>query len=483
MSVASRAMSESAGIESSFQRRDEEWRHQVELANKDLAQITSQIAAAEIRCDIATESQKVHEKSLEQVQEIFDFLRDRFTNFGRYTFLCTELQKLHRVAFDAALSMARLAEQAAQFEHPDEKVLPSLSGDYWDAGNSGLLAGERLLLDLYNLERSYIESNHRPLEIEQSFSLAQFDPDALSKLTTECSCDFKIPEWFYDLTYPGHFRRRIKGVRLTIPCVVGPHANVGATLQLRESYIRRQPALDEPAIPVPLRHTVTMAASQGQSDAGVFEFNFRDERYMPFEGAGAASTWNLTLPKVVKAFDYNTITDVVLRVSYTAEQDDDLKVAMEGATGVLAKLSATGVTRMLSLRRDFPDVWYKLVGGASDVTIDVQDFHLPFFMSTFKLEQASFDLLVSKLASSTATYPKVKFDTPDTSAPGNDASSGLYLLGRSVPVDVVAKHTVTVTSLGSAGIADAGGTRTRLDTSKIGDIAIRVVLKRKVPTH
>ena len=32
-----------------------------------------------------------------------------------------------------------------------------------------------------------------------------------------------------------------------------------------------------------------IATSTAQSDAGVFEFNFRDERYMPFEGAGAVS--------------------------------------------------------------------------------------------------------------------------------------------------------------------------------------------------
>src|SRR4029077_1465360 len=99
---------------------------------------------------------------------IFDFLRDRFTNFGRFTWLSAELQKLHRMAFNAALSIARLAEQACQFEHPDEAEQPALTGDYWDAGNAGLLAGDRLMLDLHNLERRYIETHYRTLEIEQS---------------------------------------------------------------------------------------------------------------------------------------------------------------------------------------------------------------------------------------------------------------------------------------------------------------------------
>lgn len=489
LAQASAAAAASAGLEATFHRRDEDWKHQVELAKKDLAQIDKQIAAAEIRRDIASESLKIHERSVEQVQEIFDFLRDRFTNFGRFTWLSAELQKLHRTAFNAALSMARLAEQACHFEHPDEAVKPALTGDYWDAGNAGLLAGDRLLLDLHNLERRYIETNHRTLEIEQSFSLARFNPDALSKLRTECACTFEIPEWFFDLTYPGHYRRRIKAVRLTIPCVVGPHANIGATLRLTESHIRKDPRLDS-SVAMPLRHTSAIAASMGQSDAGVFEFSFRDERYMPFEGAGVNSQWQLSLPKRVKPFDYGTISDVILRISYTAEEDSGLRQAAEAAMGVLSKLTDQGVTQTLSLRGDFPDAWHMLLGGASEVTIEVRDIHLPFFMSAFELEQAPFDLLVNKL-SPPATYPRVDFDgNPTTGSGPNDFSgadtaSGLWRLGRSAAnaLGVVAKHVIKITDLGSASVGGTGGSR-RLDDSKIRDIVLRVSLKRRPPpTH
>ena len=51
----------------------------------------------------------------------------------------------------------------------------------------------------------------------------------------------------------------------------------------------------------------------------MFELNFRDERYLPFEGAGAISRWRLRLPPVeFQPFDYRTISDVVLHVRYTA---------------------------------------------------------------------------------------------------------------------------------------------------------------------
>jgi Tc toxin complex TcA C-terminal TcB-binding domain len=36
-----------------------------------------------------------------------------------------------------------------------------------------------------------------------------------------------------------------------------------------------------------------MAASAAQNESGVFELSFRDERYLPFEGAGVVSELSL----------------------------------------------------------------------------------------------------------------------------------------------------------------------------------------------
>ena len=62
----------------------------------------------------------------------------------------------------------------------------------------------------------------------------------------------------------------------------------------------------------------TIATSQAEAYAGVFNFDFRDERYLPFEGAGVDSSWRLELPKEFRQFEYESISDVVLRISYTA---------------------------------------------------------------------------------------------------------------------------------------------------------------------
>jgi len=384
-----------AGIEASNQRRDQEWKHQAETARRDILQVDKQITAANFRKEIAEEAQKVHEKTIVQAEEVFNFLRDKFSCYDRYTFLSKRLRELYRVAFKSALSMARMAEQAYSAERTDDDT--RLTGNYWDSENLGLLAGERLLSDLQLLEQQYIEKNYRQLEIEQSFSLAQVAPDLLLKLRLEGNCEFAIPELFFDLTYPGHYRRRLKAVRLTIPCVTGPYTNVGATLRLVSSLIRLKPF--DPPVSVPLRHTVSIAASKGQYDAGVLDFNFRDERYMPFEGAGALSTWNLSLPATVRVFDYDTISDVILHLAYTAEFEgrlrDTLESELQNQTGRLleflrAKDPAPGaaadtappLTRVISLRHDFPDAFRQLMSSPvnTEVTFALERRHFPFFL-------------------------------------------------------------------------------------------------------
>lgn len=48
----------------------------------------------------------------------------------------------------------------------------------------------------------------------------------------------------------------------------------------------------------------------------MFETNLHDERLLPFEGAGAESTWKLELPASFRQFDYSTISwaDIPLTV-------------------------------------------------------------------------------------------------------------------------------------------------------------------------
>ena len=54
-------------------------------------------------------------------------------------------------------------------------------------------------------------------------------------------------------------------------------------------------------------------------DNGLFELNFFwDRRYLPFEATGAVSTWEVSLPKQTNRIDFDTISDVIITLSYTA---------------------------------------------------------------------------------------------------------------------------------------------------------------------
>jgi len=374
----------SAGIEANFQRRDDEWKHQATLAQREIDQLDRQIAAAEIRLEMAERSLEVHNETIAQTEEIFQFYRDRFTTPELYTSLSNRLRRLYRDAFNAAFSMATMVERAYHFERPEDTET-TLPRGQWDPATGGLLAGERLLLDLQALECRYLETDQRRMEIEQSFSLAQFDSVALVALREQGECTFTVPELFFDLAYPGHYRRRLRAVRVSVPCVVGPFTNVSATLRLVDSRIRLSP--DSGPVTVPSRHAVSIATSSGQNDAGVFEFNFRDERYMPFEGGGAVSTWQLSLPKAFPLFDYETIADLILHISYTALDDQGLRAEVEAVTGNLQRstlrwLRDNDLQLLVSMRRDLPDTFARLLHSPpkTAVPFEIDRRRLPWFI-------------------------------------------------------------------------------------------------------
>jgi hypothetical protein len=482
------AAASSLAIEANFARRSEGWEHQRELAKFDVQQLDRQIKAAGFRVEIANRALEVHEMEIDQLNEMLERTDDKFTNLGLYTWLSKQLRQLHRAAYKNALALARLAEQAFRLERDDD-ASPGLAATYWDPTYSGLLAGERLLLDLQNLERRYLETNYRSLELDQSFALSQIAPDALVNLREMGECHFKVSELFFNLFYPGHFKRRIRTVRVTIPCVTGPYVNVGATLTLEKSWIRTTAEEGAPLSEVPPRRSVSVATSRAQNDAGVFELSFRDDRFMPFEGAGAVSTWMLTLPKTFCPFDYQTISDVVLSISYTAEQDDDLRAAVEKENGEIAQAirkaladSETPLARVFSLRQEFPSEFARLLHSpvGTDVHIEITDRHFPIFLGLWDIHrdisvQTSKLLLRTKRGAAPGAFA-IAVDGTEVSGFLADETLGnlpMKELPTSFNVTMLSTHAIKVNAFG--GLAPA--TPAPEDASAIdGDLLLDVLI-------
>ena len=418
MNSSQKADSRSASnnIRANFDRREEEWKHQLDLAEQELKSMDKQVTAYDIRRMIAEKEIEIHDKNVEQTNELDDFYRNKFTNLGLYNYLSTSMYRLHREAYNLAYDMAKKAEQAYKFEQGDNDI-PFISDVNWQFDRAGLLAGERLTLQLERMEKTYLDNNKRENEITQSFSLAILNPQALTDLKEKGECGFIIPEIMFNLFYPGQYKRIIKSVRITIPCVTGPYTNISAKLSLEGSKVRNDPDIQiEPTLIPNINISATsISTSSAQNDSGTFEFSFRDERYLPFEGAGAIdSNWKLRLPSVFRSFDYDTISDVIIHISYTAKEgNDEFRSSVEEKIQEdLNKLALNeGLSRLISLKHDFPSAFYKLLNpreGENQVTeFVIGKNYFPYFLSDKDLD----------LSSPTTIYLKPKGDNPiDTSS-------------------------------------------------------------------
>jgi hypothetical protein len=185
--------------------------------------------------------------------------------------------------------------------------------------------------------------------------------------------------------------RRIKSVALSIPCVVGPYASVNCTLSLLKSSIRKSPVPKDGEYArqgteddrfVDYAGAVQSIVTSGASnDSGMFEANLRDERFLPFEGAGAESGWKLDLPRPqdYPAFDYSTISDVILHIRYTARQGVDTTKVKTALDDLFQEASQSNLALLFSLRHDFPTEWSTFVNGAGDFTATIRRDHFPYF--------------------------------------------------------------------------------------------------------
>lgn len=382
----------------SYQRRQEEWDFQATLADKELLQLGKQMEAVQIRLDIAQKELATQKLQIENAKQADQFLRSKFTNKELYDYMVGQLSGVYFRAYKLALDVAHKAERCLQHELGTDKTF--IQNTYWDNQKKGLLAGDRLLGDLKQMEVSYLSQNKREYELTKNVSLAQLDPLALLQLKTTGACTFSLPEAIFDLDHPGQYFRRLKSVGVTVPCVAGPYTQVGCKLSLVGNRYRKNTELVQGAATdkdkyaeVPgnddrFTYSVgsiqSISTSQALNDNGLFELNFRDERYLPFEGAGAVSSWRLELPATFKQFDYGTITDVVLQVRYTARDGgSSFRSLVEGVLGelledMLVDAQNSGLYQGFDLRREFPNEWYRLQQSGT-VQIEIGSDRLPFF--------------------------------------------------------------------------------------------------------
>lgn len=471
-------MGSMSGTLGSYQRRQEDWTHQADLATKELKQVEKQIAAAEIRLAIAEHELQNHDLQTEHSQEVDAFMRAKFTNRELYSWMVGQLSAVYFQSYQLAYDVAKRAERAYRFEL-GLRDSNFIQFGYWDSLKKGLLSGERLHYDLKRMDVAYLDQNRREHEIVKHISLAALDPMALARLKEEQSCFISLPEVLFDVDRPGHYLRRIKSISVTVPCVTGPYIGVHCTLTLLNSTVRHSNILlagkyerqaDDSRFADSMGATQSIVTSSGQNDSGLFETNLRDERFLPFEGAGAISEWRLQIPEDFPQFDYGTISDVVLHVRYTA-RDGGASLKTEVISELSAAVNAfirsegeNGLTRMFSLRQEFPTEWAQLTqsaAGARSAKFFISKNRFPFFVQGKTLTVRQVDLFGVPIKDSSpppATLPSLKrLNSPVVTQAGAPFGSLLHESVRDLQVTIQRENNtqseweVTATNISDLG--------------------------------
>lgn len=389
-----------AGKLSQYQRRVNEWVAQNNQASNQLQNIGRQIIASLITEQSLKKDYENHQEQIEQSKAVQNFIKnEKFTNEELYLWMQGELAKTYYDSYKLTFDTAKKAEVTLKNElmrkELDEQNF--IKFNYWDAGRKGLLSAESLLLDLKKMDLAYMESNKREFEIVKHVSLKRLHPKALLELRATGSCNFNIPEWVYDLDTPGHYMRRIKSVRVSVPCVTGPYTGVNCTLSLQKSSIRTsaliqnkkyERANEDDRFKDKFGAIESIVTSNAQNDSGLFEVNFNGEQYLPFEGAGAISSWKLELPSELRQFDYNTISDIIIHVKYTARQGGKplADAAVTWLNENLAPDGNLGTAQLFSLKHDFPNEWHRFSTSQEDyLSITVTKDHLPYLVNAKKI--------------------------------------------------------------------------------------------------
>ncbi|MCF7533454.1 neuraminidase-like domain-containing protein [Pseudomonas petrae] len=350
LSDISKFASEQLLMESGYERRANEWKFELKQAELDIQSIDLQVAETNVELNAATISLDSARADRLNLEEAHVAMTTGFTIIPVYNWLVARQELLYGPAYDAVLSLCLSAEAAWRYEIGDYNRPAFIKTSAWVDSYKGMLAGESLLVDLQEMENAHMQCNERRLTIKKTVDVKGTQTDeawlATLKGLTNSPLVFDLKSADFDKNYPGHYLRQLKHVSVSF--VMASEASdtmkeVSAILTQTDSTTLVEPAEDgaeylyAPATKPPasvkrnLRPQQQIALSSGAADDGlgfgpgdwVYELMFHDGRYLPFEGTGALSRWQLSFPdgEFVKSLvdgDKALVKSIQLHMVYTA---------------------------------------------------------------------------------------------------------------------------------------------------------------------
>lgn len=319
-----------------YRRRAQQWTLMKNESKNRLLEIKEQKNGAQVAQEAAAKQLEYLNMQKEQFALQLNFVKSKSTNSALYQWLKGQLSMIYSQAYELAWSRCKIAEASFKWETglPTTYVQPIADNSTY--GN--LLRGERLMAYLQQMDAAYLEWDKRALEITRTVSLVKeinlpssssfnqliksvLDDTGkmreqgnnfsieLNSSTNELVAKIKLDALKIVGDYPidlGNIRR-IKQIGVSLPALIGPYQDIQAVLSY--DFLDQNQSCQRIAI------------SHGIDDAGMFQWSFLDEKYLPFEGININDKGNLVLsfPNATgkQAELVRSLSDIILHIRYT----------------------------------------------------------------------------------------------------------------------------------------------------------------------
>ena len=317
-------------LQAELERRKKEWLLEDEVADAEVVEVEKQEVVNEIKTQQVEKKHKNIENEILRSEQVYEVLSEKFTNNDLYVWLEKELGKVFRQYVNLLIDVAKMAERAYHFEidGTTDTVSEFIGNNYWDSFYKGLLAPERILLDLRRMEKAYLENDRHEMEITRPISLKNLhtiengnvtSSGVLDTLKESGECCFKIGLEFFNADFDDFYFHRIKDVRLIVKLNNESAYYLNTKLSLAKCMVDicKNAKKDEDFRS--LGDPEILATSVANKEPRIFDFSYSSDKRNHFEGCGAISEWELKITGLDKKDGEYPIEDVIIYLSYTAK--------------------------------------------------------------------------------------------------------------------------------------------------------------------
>ena len=341
------------------------------------AQAKAEYSAAQFGTGAAQAELTAAQMRAADAQALVNTFNAQFFTPDVWSNMTDRMKRLYQRYLRMGIRAARLMQQAYNFE--TDQSLGYIKGDYSTDEVNGLLGADALMADIQSFTYDLITSKTgKPQPLKQTISLAQnygFAFENQFRKTGVMQFETRIED--FDYYYPGTYAGRIEAVEVEVDGIVPPTGVSGTLTNSGISSYRLPSALwlqsnsSGVKYRIQPRETLVLSDYTLRQDALLAP---TDQRMMRiFEGAGVASSWELSIPKPVNDIDYGALTDVRITFYYKARFDPDLRdrVLRDLATRPGINTRQRGVP----LRWVYPDAFFHFQDtGTLTIAMRTRDF-------------------------------------------------------------------------------------------------------------